>query len=154
MRVKWSQVRLEPTSEEFFRANQLWLGWCVAVTVSWHDIIWNDIEQPRFGTKLLAGLQVWQQPVYGFNPKRPLNRVWHKLSLASWQWKKEQWQRKHFLFFCLVWIKWKVFHPVKFHLLPINNKCRRYSQSREVGFESTAFCEAFSFDRFLFCAIS
>lgn len=35
----------------------------------WRDIIWNDIEQPQFGTKLLGGLRVWQQPVYGFNPK-------------------------------------------------------------------------------------
>lgn len=44
---------------------------CADVWLSpwWRDIIWNDIEQPQFGTKLLAGLRVWQQPVYGFNPK-------------------------------------------------------------------------------------
>lgn len=43
--------------------------WCLPITSLWHDIMWDDIEQRPFGTRMLAGFQAWQQPVYGFNPK-------------------------------------------------------------------------------------
>lgn len=59
-------------------------GWCEAVTFSWHNIIWNDIEQHAFGTKLLAGFSFDSRKFIALIP-RSFNPLWHKLRLALLQ---------------------------------------------------------------------
>lgn len=55
--------------------------WCGTVTYLWHNIIWNDIEQHAFGTKLLAGFSFDSSKFIALIP-RSFNPLWHKLRLA------------------------------------------------------------------------
>lgn len=55
--------------------------WCGTVTCLWHNIIWNDIEQHAFGTKLLAGFSFDSSKFIALIP-RSFNPLWHKLRLA------------------------------------------------------------------------
>lgn len=55
--------------------------WCRTVTYLWHNIIWNDIEQHAFGTKLLAGFSFDSSKFIALIP-RSFNPLWHKLRLA------------------------------------------------------------------------
>lgn len=55
--------------------------WCGTVTCLWHNIIWNDIEQHAFGTKLLAGYSFDSSKFIALIP-RSFNPLWHKLRLA------------------------------------------------------------------------
>lgn len=55
--------------------------WCGTVTHLWHNIIWNDIEQHAFGTKLLAGFSFDSSKFIALIP-RSFNPLWHKLRLA------------------------------------------------------------------------
>lgn len=56
-------------------------AWCGTVTYLWHNIIWNDIEQHAFGTKLLAGFSFDSSKFIALIP-RSFNPLWHKLRLA------------------------------------------------------------------------
>lgn len=56
-------------------------GWCRTVSSLWHNIIWNDIEQHAFGTKLLAGFSFDSSKFIALIP-RSFNPLWHKLRLA------------------------------------------------------------------------
>lgn len=56
-------------------------GWCGTVSSLWHNIIWNDIEQHAFGTKLLAGFSFDSSKFIALIP-RSFNPLWHKLRLA------------------------------------------------------------------------
>lgn len=56
-------------------------AWCGTVTYLWHNIIWNDIEQHTFGTKLLAGFSFDSSKFIALIP-RSFNPLWHKLRLA------------------------------------------------------------------------
>lgn len=56
-------------------------GWCRTVSSLWHNIIWNDIEQHAFGTKLLAGFSFDSGKFIALIP-RSFNPLWHKLRLA------------------------------------------------------------------------
>lgn len=55
--------------------------WCRTASSLWHNIIWNDIEQHAFGTKLLAGFSFDSSKFIALIP-RSFNPLWHKWRLA------------------------------------------------------------------------